>query len=408
MDQNTRTAGFDDRYLIVLGAWLTQFMIIGLLFSYGLFFKFFEEEFGWSRTLLSACTSASFLTMGLLATFGGRLNDRFGPRPVLAFTGAMCGLGYALMPSVGQPWQLFALFAVFVGLGMTTHDVVTLSTIARWFHKQRGIMTGFVKVGTAAGQIAVPPISAILIVMYGWRSALTLIGLFAVGLLIAAALLMKRPPAGDTAAQHAGSSGYSFNEALRTRNLWMLCAIQFLYVPTLMTIPLHIVVHGMDIGMSTGTAAGLLSTIGAASIAGRMLIGAMIDRIGARASMILCFLPLILSLFGFLVMHSPAALFVAVVVYGLGHGGFFTIVSPTVAEYFGLKAHGALFGFIVLFGTIGGAAGPILAGRIFDMTQSYSWAFIVLTILAMLGLVLTLLLPAPRPDASGIAVEGTH
>jgi cyanate permease len=62
----------------------------------------------------------------------------------------------------------------------------------------------------------------------------------------------------------------------------------------------------------------------------------------------------------------------------------------------------------VFFGTIGGAAGPILAGRIFDLTQSYSWAFIVLTILAMLGLVLTLLLPAPRPDASGLAVEGTH
>jgi MFS family permease len=62
----------------------------------------------------------------------------------------------------------------------------------------------------------------------------------------------------------------------------------------------------------------------------------MIDRIGARSWMILCFLPMILSLFGFLVLHSPAALFVAVVVYGIGHGGFFTIVSPTVAVFFGL------------------------------------------------------------------------
>lgn len=405
---NSRASGFDERYPIVLGAWLTQFMIIGLLFSYGLFFKFFEEEFGWSRTLLSACTSISFLTMGLLAAFGGRLNDRFGPRPVLAFTGFMCGLGYALMPSVSQPWQLFALFGVFVGLGMTTHDVVTLSTIARWFHKRRGVMTGFVKVGTAAGQIAVPPIAALLIAGYGWRSALTMIGIFAIGLLILAAILMKRPPQGDVAAQQVGSSGFSFSEALRTRNLWMLCAIQFLFFPPLMTIPLHIVVHGMDSGMSTGAAAGLLSTIGGASIAGRMLIGTVIDRIGARKSMILCFLPLIASLLGFLVLHTPVELYAAVVVYGLGHGGFFTIVSPTVAEHFGLKSHGALFGFIVFFGTIGGAAGPVLAGRIFDMTQSYDLAFVMLTVLAVLGLVLALLLPAPRLAASYIVENGSR
>ena len=408
MQQTTRSSGFDDRYLIVLGAWLTQFMIIGLLFSYGLFFKFFEEEFGWSRTLLSACTSASFLTMGLLAAFGGRLSDRFGPRPVLAFTGIMCGFGYAMMAFVSQPWQLFALFAIFVGLGMATHDVVTLSTIARWFHKRRGVMTGFVKVGTASGQIAVPPIAALLIAAHGWRSALSMMGFFAIGLLIVAALLMKRPPQDDTEAQRAGAAGLSFAEALRTRNLWMLCAIQFLYFPALMTIPLHIVVHGMDLGMSTGLAAGLLSTIGGVSIAGRMLIGATIDRVGARKSMILCFIPLIVSLLIFLVVQSPLAIYAAVVIYGIAHGGFFTIVSPTVAEYYGLKAHGALFGFIVFFGTIGGAAGPVIAGRIFDVTQSYSLAFIVLTVLAAIGLGLALLLPAPRRETLHPVAEASH
>ncbi len=61
----------DKRYLIVLGACLTQFMIVGLLFSYGLFFKYFEVEFGWSRTLLSSCMSFAFLVMGVLGFFGG-------------------------------------------------------------------------------------------------------------------------------------------------------------------------------------------------------------------------------------------------------------------------------------------------------------------------------------------------
>ena len=72
-------------------------------------------------------------------------------------------------------------------------------------------------------------------------------------------------------------------------------------------------------------------------------------------------------------------------------------MSPTVAEYFGLKAHGAIFGIVVFFGTIGGASGPILAGRIFDLTDSYTLAFASLAALATLGLVLALRLPLSSP-----------
>ena len=145
MQRTSAAARLDKRYLIVLGACLTQFTIIGLLFSYGLFFKALETEFGWSRTLLSGCTSIAFLVMGSLAFFGGRLNDRYGPRAVLAVAGTLCGLGYAFLSQVSQPWQLFVIFGLFIGVGMSSHDVVTLSTIARWFQQRRGIMTGVVK-----------------------------------------------------------------------------------------------------------------------------------------------------------------------------------------------------------------------------------------------------------------------
>jgi MFS family permease len=90
-------------------------------------------------------------------------------------------------------------------------------------------------------------------------------------------------------------------------------------------------------------------------------------------------------------------LFAAVPIYGFSHGGFFTVMSPTVAEYFGLQAHGAIFGLILFFGTIGGAAGPILAGRVFDLTNSYDPAFLALAVLAALGLALVLKLPSSNP-----------
>jgi MFS family permease len=384
----------DKRYLIVLGACLTQFTIIGLLFSYGLFFKIFEAEFGWSRTLLSSCMSFAFIVMGVLAFFGGRLSDRYGPRLVLAVTGTLCGTGYALLSQVTQPWQLFAVFGLFIGVGMATHDVVTLSTIARQFRRRRGIMTGVVKVGTAAGQITIPPIAAFLIAIYDWRLALMILGLAAIASLLVSALLMKSPPASTGSGGEADTAGSRFQEARRTRTLWMICAIQFSFFSTVTTIPLHIVVHGMDLGMTPALAAILLSVLGGASVAGRLSIGALVDRIGGRRALILCFVPLIASLLAFLAISAPWALFAAVAVYGFAHGGFFTVISPTVAEYFGLQAHGAIFGLILFFGTIGGAAGPILAGRIFDLTDSYAPAFAALAALATLGLALVLRLPS--------------
>ncbi|NNF80675.1 MAG: MFS transporter [Rhizobiales bacterium] len=391
----------DERYLIVLGACLTQFFVIGLLFSYGLFFKSFELEYGWSRTLLSSCISLAFLVMGVLAFVGGRLNDRYGPRVVLSVAGALCGIGYALLSQVTQPWQLFVLFGMFIGVGMATHDVVTLSTIARWFHLRRGMMTGVVKTGTAAGQIALPPIAALLIVQFGWRSALVILGVAAIFILLIAASLMKSPPADYGSDSHSATSGMAFDEARRTSNLWMLCAIQFCFFPTLTTIPLHIVVHGMDLGMTPALAAILLSVIGASSVVGRLTFGTLVDQIGGRLALIFCIIPLLISLLAFLLIHTHWVLFGAVALYGFAHGGLFTAVSPTVAEYFGLKAHGTIFGLILLFGTIGGALGPILAGWAFDMTESYSIAFGSLTALLALGLVLVMRLPtrqvAPKP-----------
>ena len=389
----------DKRYLIVLGACLTQFTAIGLLFSYGLFFKALEVEYGWSRTLLSSCISLAFVVMGILAFFCGHLSDRYGPRLVLAVSGSFFGIGYALLSQVTEPWQLFAIFGLFIGVGLATHDVVTLSTVARQFGRRRGIMTGVVKVGTAAGQISIPPVAAFLIATFDWRLALTILGSGSVALLLFGALLMKGPPAGGGTNSGTDETGFRIREARGSRILWMICAIQFSSFTALITVPLHIVVHGMDLGMTPGLAAMLLSTMGASSIAGRLSVGALVDRIGGRRALILCFVPLIASLLTFLFTAAPWLLFVAVAIYGLAHGGFFTAMSPTIAEYFGLKAHGAIFGIVVFVGTIGGAAGPILAGSIFDLTDSYALAFTALAALAALGFALALRLPSstPRP-----------
>ena len=394
----------DGRYLVAFGAFLTQFVVVGLWFSVGLFFNVFEDEFGWSRSLLSGSSSLAVLLMGFLAFFAGRFSDRFGPTVVLGITGVVYGAGYALISVVGEPWHLVVVITVFFGLGLSTHDVVTLSTIARWFRARRGTMTGLVKVGTASGQMVLPPLVALMMTGYGWRTAVLVLGVAAVALLLIAALSMKRPPPSRSPAdQHNEVSGPKFSEVRRDRAFWTLCAAQFLFFPSLFTIPLHIAVHGMDLGMTPTTAATLLTMIGGTSVVGRLTIGTSIDRIGARNAYALCLAPLMCGLLVLLAADSHWLLYVAVTVYGFGHGGLFTVVSPAVAELFGTRAHGAIFGGILFFGTFGAAIGPIAAGWLFDTTGSYALGFTGLAVMAAIALALALTLPKRRGGSLAVS-----
>ncbi len=384
----------ETRYRVLFGACLTQFTVIGLLFTYGLFFNPLQEAFGWSRTFLSSASALSFFMMGALAVLAGRMNDRFGPRSVLLISGVAYGTGFILLSLVSAQWQMYAIFGIFIALGLGAHDVVTLSTIARWFAKRRGIMSGVVKSGTALGQIAMPPLAAYLLITLGWRQALLVLGIGAMVLLVIAALSMSSPPEDAAAGPTSSSDGITFENARASRVFWSLCAIQFTFFPSMMTVPTHLAIHGIDLGMTTTTAATLLSVLGTTSIAGRLAVGLLADRVGSKGAFLMCFAVLLSSLLAFIGVTSHVLLFATVALYGFSHGGLFTVVSPLVAEYFGMRSHGAIFGTILFFGTIGGAIGPILAGWIFDVSGSYQYAFMLLAALAASGVILLLSLPA--------------
>lgn len=390
---------------VVFAAFLIQALIIGCMFSYGVFFTSLEEDLDWSRTLLSGASSLGFLVMGLFAFISGKLSDLYGPRWVLSAAGVLTGLGYVLMSQMQAPWELLLYFAVFIGLGLSAHDVVTLSTVASWYQARRGLMTGIVKTGTAIGQIVVPLVVTGLIAWYDWRQAMLVSGIVAGLLLLLLAQMMERPDRytdqlsaersseypvehSDSPALGARVDGMSVNEATQTRTLWILCAIQFCFFPALMSIPVHIVAHSTDLGMTTETGAWILAAIGGCSIAGRLMTGLSFDKLGGKRSLQLCLIPLALSFFLLMATANVSGLFLFALIYGFAHGGLFTIISPIVAEYFGMRSHGAIFGVVLFFGTLGGAAGPIVVGMIFDRSGSYDSAFLILAVLAIIGFAL--------------------
>ena len=389
----------DRRSVVVAGAFLVQAVTIGFMFAYGVFFSELEQEFGWSRTMLSTASSVGFLSMGLLAIVAGRLNDRFGPRWVLTVTGLFTGLAYLLMSGISQPWHLFLIYAGLVGVGLAAHDVVTLSTVARSYPRRRGVMTGIVKVGTATGQMLIPLLVVLVMAKIGWRDTFVVMGISGAIVLCLGAWMTGA----DTAARSSDaqakteSTGFAFAQARATPQLWLLCTMQFFHFSSLTTIPVHIVPHGIDSGMTAAAAATLLSTIALSSIVGRMLVGLSVDKMGGRASFVICLTPLALSLLVLVFIDNIGLFYVFAFFYGFAHGGLFTVVSPTIAEYFGLKAHGAIFGTVVLFGTLGGAAMPIIAGMIFDRAQSYQLAFAMLSAMAIASLICATRLRPPLP-----------
>ena len=130
---------------------------------------------------------------------------------------------------------------------------------------------------------------------------------------------------------------------------------------------------------------------------GRLSIGIAIDRIGNKKSVIICFIFLITSFFWLLVAGEMWMLYIFAMVYGVAHGGIFTVISPIVGELFGIGSHGVLFGIVAFSLTFGGAIGPVLAGHIFDIVRSYQLVFLILAGVGIAGLFLTLFLkPAIR------------
>jgi MFS family permease len=184
-------------------------------------------------------------------------------------------------------------------------------------------------------------------------------------------------------------SGFSLREVIHTRQFWMLGATYFLIIYCANSIITHITPHALDLGLSTTTAASMISFIGGASIIGRLVMGSTGDRIGNRRALIICFLIYVTALGWLQFAKELWTLYLFTVVYGFAHGGFFALTSPLVAELFGTKSHGVIFGIVLFLGTIGGAIGPTVTGRLFDVRGSYQLAFLILVAVSVTGLVMS-------------------
>ena len=399
-------------YIIAIAAFFITAVAWGTMYNFGLFFQPLLTEFGWTRAGTSGAYSLSFFLYGLFSIIGGRLTDRFGPRIIVMISGLLVGLGYLLMSQVHTIWQLYILYGALIGIGMSGTYVPLISAVSRWFTKRRGLMSGIVVSGVGFGGVIMPPIASQLILNYGWRNAYIIFGALVLAVIIIAAQCLRPDPRqvgllpyGEIAAKSGNSGseaqGFSIQEAIHTKQFWVLFVAYLFYGTLVNGVIVHIVPHAVDIGVSAVSAVSILSVIGGLTIAGGLLLGGTSDRIGKKQANIIAFVLMAVALFVLIAARELWMFYLFAVLFGFGWGGVSALMSPAVAELFGLKAHGAILGMVLFISTVGGGIGPLVAGRIFDITGSYQLVFLICAVFSVAGLILASLL---RPIGRGSLV----
>ncbi|MFC1893489.1 MFS transporter [Chloroflexota bacterium] len=399
-------------WIIVAACTVLLTMQCAIMYSFGVFFKPLIADFGSSRAAISGVYSAFMLTNGAFAIPVGWLADRFGPAKVTAVSGLIAGLGLVLSSNVNSLWQLYLTYGILVGIGLCSGFPVATGTTARWFVKHRGLALGIVSAGTGLGTLVGLPVAEHLIAVFGWARAYFFLGLAAWVVMIVGALFLRRDPEAmglrpygveDMLTEPDSNpnerirdipfeTSTTLSGAARTRPLWILILIYFLFSISLQMIIVHLINYATDLGTAPFIAATLLSTVGMGSIAGRLVMGSVSDRIGSNNALILCCIILATSVLWLIFARALWMFYLFAIVFGFAYGGEVPQIPALIGRFFGLRAVAALVGTVILSIAMGGALGSWMGGQIFDVTHSYLLAFTVAVLASILSAIAAVLL----------------
>ncbi len=399
---------------VVVGAFFIVGVILcGIQLSFGVFFESIESAFHLNRAETSAVSSVNMLLGGVCAFLAGWALDRYGPKIVVLLMGLFTGLSLLLTSQTDSLWQLFITYSLLLAMGTGALFVVPMSAASRWFDKKRGLALGITSSGGGLGIFIMAPFATYLISNFSWRTAYIVIGLIAWLIMIPLSRLLKRDPyeigalpdgvksdSNDMGEKEGGMrlSGLSLPQVFRTRSFWLVILIWLLTASTMFLVMTHLVRHARDINFSPMEAAATLSLIGGISIAGRVLLATVSDRIGTKVTAIFCALLQAGAMVWLIWAQDLWMLYLFALVYGCAEGGMIPVMAALVSDTFGLGRIGVILGLLEISFGIGAAIGPTVGGLIFDARDSYSLAFL-LGAAAML--VVTLLISLIRRETNG-------
>lgn len=418
---HTSGVASDQRRGIFYGWWIVIAGGLGMSVSAGINFHGFgnfiiplSNEFGWSRTVISAAFSLARLESGLFGPVEGWLVDKLGPRRLILIGIPLMALGYILLSRINSLLTFLVVYVLFISLGNSIGMGTPMTTaVANWFNKKRGLAFGIMWSGVGLGGLFVPALGW-LVARYGWRDAALFVGIFIFVTCTPLAFVMRhRPepygylPDGERPQQREGEStqsrqlqpdlsqDFSAREALKTSSFWYLTLSIAARSLVSGGVGLHLVPFFIGLGTSPVLAATLAGSVGVMSIPGRLGLSALGDYVNKRYVMAVSLILMAVAIIMMAQADSISSVIPALIVYSASQGGISVLPQSLFADYFGRKSYATIQGFRSSIQMVGIIIGPIVSGYIFDTTGSYTNAFLTFSGAIVVSMVLILLARPP-------------
>jgi MFS family permease len=387
------------RWVIVALGGLMGCVAIGAMFSLAVFLAPMSGETGWSRAGISFAMTINFIVMAFGSFAWGAASDRWGAR-VTTLCGALL-LGTALVIASRAPsLRVFQLtYGVLIGIAASAFFAPMIATVTGWFETQRNLAVSLTSAGMGMAPLTISPLASWLITHHGWRSAMFTIGVLAWVLLIPAALFVRRPPVSG-AAGDAPPTKPQKGEVSRalTSSHFLVLGFTFMLCCMAHSGPIfHVVSYAMYCGLGAMAAVSVYSVEGLAGLGGRIVIGLLADRFGAKRVLIGTLVLQSLAIAAYLKVNELSEFYTLAVIFGVAYGGGMPLYASIAREYFGQHIMGSVFGAATMLSSLGMSLGPVAGGWIFDTYHNYAWLYIASASVAVGAVLLSLNFMRLRP-----------
>ena len=382
-------------WLVVVTLFTTIFFVLGATTTaIPFYFPPLIAIFHWNRTQVSLLSTSLSFAMGFSSPMAGWLLDRFDASLVMAGGAVLTGAGLLAAGRANSLTGMIVAYLV-IGIGAGSSTLIPASVVAtNWFSARRGLALGATLAGASANAIVMPLIINHMILAHGYRSAYRLSAVAVLLGVVPLVLLVvrTRPPEvsdSPSVTEAAPVAGLELGPAVRSAAFWLLVILNFGAGTAVGGYYYHSVPFLIGVGYSQTTCAMLVSIGAIIGVGGFFAIGMLADRFGPRPTLCGAMLGLGIAIaIAPLLRYWPLAIpvfAVFITLFGLTAGAAGIVGPMLVAETFGLRRFGSLSGLLAFPGFVGLGVGPVIVGRIFDLTSTYTPGFFAIVFVCLVA-----------------------
>src|SRR6202790_1036809 len=395
-----------NRWVIATAGIFLQ-IALGAVYAWSVFRIPLARQFGWSIPEVTLTFTISIFVLGISAFFGGLWLNRRGPRIVALTGGVLYGLGVFLASFSDRGlWWLYLTYGVIGGIGLGFAYIVPVAVLVKWFPDRRGLITGIAVGGFGAGALITAPVATRLIQSVGVLSTFAYLGVAYLLVTVVSGYFMQNPPEGwnpegwaptGTQATQRSTRDYTLGDALRTWQWWALWLLLFLNTSAGISIISQESPLFQELGRVSAVAAA--SMVGVASIGnalGRVFWAWASDSITRRATFAMMFLAQVALFWALPTVNSATVLTIVAFIVLMCYGGGFGTMPAFVADYFGSKNVGPIYGLMLTAWGFASAFGPLLIAHMRQSSGSYTSGLHLIAGMMAMSMLLPILVSPPK------------